>query len=50
MYDRTKIYLGCQIEQGKEGICFGVAVDASFILISRYLSSGDTEPVLFRHR
>lgn len=45
------IYLGTQIEFAEMGVCYGVAADASFILISSYSVDGsEPEIVLYKRR
>lgn len=44
-----KIYLGCQIEYGDMGICYGVVADAEFILLCSYSVDGSV-PELIEYR
>lgn len=44
--DDKNIYLGCQIEFGDMGICYGVVADASFILVSRYSVDGSMPEIV----
>ena len=45
LLDDKNIYLGCQIEFGGLGVCYGVVADAGFILICSYSVNG-SEPEL----
>ena len=47
--DDKKIYLGCQIEFGDMGVCYGVVADSSFILICSYSQNG-SEPELIAYK
>lgn len=40
MLDDKKIYLGCQIEFGDMGVCYGAVADTDFILICSYSVNG----------
>ncbi len=51
LLDDKKIYLGCQIELGDMGVCYGVVADAGFILICSYSVNGsEPEIVLYKRR
>ena len=49
LLDDKNIYLGCQIEFGDLGVCYGVVADAGFILICSYSVNG-SEPELIAYQ
>ena len=44
--DDKNIYLGCQIEFGDLGVCYGVVADTSFILVCRYSVDGSMPEIV----
>ena len=51
LLDDKRVYLGCQIEFADLGVCYGVAADTGFILISSYSVNGSApEVVLYKRR
>jgi hypothetical protein len=49
LLDDKNIYLGCQIEFGDLGVCYGVVADTGFILLCSYSVNG-SEPELIAYQ
>ena len=51
LLDDKNIYLGCQIEFGDLGVCYGVVADTGFILLCSYSVNGsEPELILYQKR
>lgn len=49
LLDDTEVYLGCQIEFGNMGVCYGVVANSTFILVCSYSQNG-SEPELICYK